>query len=259
MDDVDVKATAPSYDTLIEQALRASVRGWDFGWLRGRTSGGSLSWDYGGRAAALLPTARRLLDMDTGGGEFLSGLSPLPPYVVAMEGWQADVACSRLRALGVAVVSGVAERIPMRDSTFDVVLNRHGGLNAAEVARVLSPGGRLLTQQVGSRNGLELNEALGAPPPVDPEGWTLATAVDLLERHGLKVVDAREEMADYVFHDVGAVVFQLRAVSWQVRDFDVGGYERPLRALHERILAEGGFVSRDHRFLLEAVRPGGRR
>ncbi len=242
---------------LVEQAIQASVRGWDFSWLRGRVSGGDPSWAYTERALSLLPTAQRVLDLDTGGGEVLASLSPLPRATVAMEAWRPNIAIARerLRPLRVPVLGGSAEHIPVREATFDLVLNRHGALNAAEVARVLVPHGRLLTQQVGSRNGLDLNVALGAPPPTDPESWTLAVAVDRLRHCGLHVLDAREEMVEYVFHDIGAVVFQLRAVPWQVRDFDRDRYDRSLRALHERICSEGAFTARDHRFLIEAELP----
>ncbi|GAA2674540.1 class I SAM-dependent methyltransferase [Nonomuraea recticatena] len=245
-----------SYNDLVGQALHASLRGWDFSWLRDRTSGGSPSWRYTERASALLSAAPRLLDLDTGGGEVLASLAPLPRHTVAMEAWQPNIpiAAERLRPLSATVLGGTADAIPVSEATFDLVLNRHGALNAAEVARVLTPGGRLLTQQVGTRNDVELNVALGAPAP-DPEAWTLAVAVDRLRRYGFRVLDAREEMIDYVFHDIGAVVFQLRAVPWQVRDFDLNRYERPLQSLHERICSEGAFTVRNHRFLIEAALP----
>ncbi|MEV4216629.1 class I SAM-dependent methyltransferase [Nonomuraea sp. NPDC049725] len=243
------------YEDLVEQAVRASVRGWDFAWLRGRTSGGTPSWSYTARASALLASARRPLDVDTGGGEVLASLAPLPPRTVALEGWPPNlvVAARRLGPLGVAVLGGSAELLPARDAAFDLVLNRHGGLDAAEVARVLEPGGRLLTQQVGSRNDLELNAALCAPPAATADGWTLDVAVRRLRRAGLRIADAREEMTEYVFHDIGAVVFHLRAVPWQIRDFDHERHAGPLRALHERITSDGGFPVRNHRFLVEAV------
>ncbi|MCA2224760.1 methyltransferase domain-containing protein [Nonomuraea aurantiaca] len=212
---------------------------------------------YAERASSLLPAARRLLDLDTGGGELLASLAPLPRHTVAMEGWPPNISIAdrRLRALRVAVLGAAADQIPVRGAAFDLVLNRHGALNAAEIARVLVPHGRLLTQQVGSRNGLELNAALGAPPATDPASWTLDVAVDQLRDAGLRVLDAREEMVEYVFHDIGAVVFQLRAVPWQVRDFDLNRYDRRLRALHERLCSQGAFTTRDHRFLIEAELP----
>ncbi|WP_101787483.1 class I SAM-dependent methyltransferase [Nonomuraea indica] len=247
----------PSYDDLVEDALHASLSGWDFSRLRDRTSGGSPSWRYAERASALLSAAPRLLDIDTGGGEVLASLAPLPRHTVALEAWPPNVpvAATRLRPLRAAVVGGTADAVPLSEAAFDLVLNRHGALNPAETARVLAPGGRLLTQQVGSRNDLELNVALGAPSP-DPEAWTLAVAVDRLRDHGFDVVDAQEEMIPYVFHDIGAVVFHLRTVPWQIRDFDPERYGRPLRSLHERIRSAGAFTARNHRFLIEAVLPG---
>ncbi|MGW2146741.1 class I SAM-dependent methyltransferase [Nonomuraea bangladeshensis] len=243
-----------SYDELVEQALYAPLLGWDFSWLRGRTSGGSPSWRYTERASALLSAAPRLLDLDTGGGEILASLAPLPRHTVAMEAWRPNIAIAaeRLRPLNATVLGGTADAIPVSEATFDLVLNRHGALNAAEVARVLTPGGRLLTQQVGTRNDLELNIALGAPLP-DPEAWTPAVAVDRLRHYGFHVLDAREEMIDYVFHDIGAVIFHLRAVPWQIPDFDHERYEGPLQSLHERICSQGEFTVRNHRFLIEAV------
>ncbi|MDR8407256.1 class I SAM-dependent methyltransferase [Nonomuraea sp. 3-1Str] len=251
----------PGYDDLVEQAIQASVRGWDFGWLRGRTTGGQPSWAYAERASVLLATTRRLLDMDTGGGEVLASLAPLPRHTVAMEGWQPNIpiAAERLRPMNVSLLGGAADRIPARDATFDLVLNRHGALDAVEVARVLAAGGRLLTQQVGSRNGLELNLALGAPPSADPESWTLGIAVERLHDCGMLVLDAREEMVAHTFHDIGAVVFHLRAVPWQVPGFDHKRYEKPLRRLHEHMRSEGAFTLRDHRFFIEAELPRTRR
>ncbi|MEV0196571.1 class I SAM-dependent methyltransferase [Nonomuraea sp. NPDC050691] len=244
----------PSYHDLVDQAVQASLRGWDFSWLRGRTTGGKPSWAYTERASMLLPETRRLLDVDTGGGEVLASLAPLPRHTVAVEGWQPNIpiAARRLRPLNVTLLGATADRIPAREAAFDLVLNRHGALDAAEVARVLTAGGRLLTQQVGSRNDLELNLALGAPPSADPESWTLAGAVERLHACGMRVLDAREEMIEYTFHDIGAMVFQLRAVPWQVPGFDHNRYEKPLRVLHERIRSEGGFTVHGHRFLIEA-------
>ena len=58
------------------------------------------------------------------------------------------------------------------------------------------------------------------------------------------------------FFDVGAVVYFLRKVIWTVPDFDVDRYRDRLRALHERIQADGAFVSTAPRFLIELAKPG---
>ncbi|MEV4350596.1 GNAT family N-acetyltransferase [Actinoplanes sp. NPDC049596] len=77
------------------------------------------------------------------------------------------------------------EWLPVSAGAFDVVLDRHGRLDAAETARVLSHGGTLLTQQVGSDDCAAINEALGAPP-ADAEEWNADVAVDRLSAAGLR-------------------------------------------------------------------------
>ncbi|WP_416371136.1 PASTA domain-containing protein [Streptomyces sp. MB09-01] len=105
---------------------------------------------------------------------------------------------------------------------------------------------------MGSRNQPELNEAVGIPSPADPDGWTLDVAVEALEGAGLRVTTAREETSPYTFHDVGAVIFQLRAIPWQFPGFDPSAHEPALRRLDRRIKSTGGFTAHDHRFLIEA-------
>jgi hypothetical protein len=58
------------------------------------------------------------------------------------------------------------------------------------------------------------------------------------------------------FHDIGAVVHFLRKVVWTVPDFTVDRYRYRLAALHDRIAADGPFVSHAQRLIVEARRPG---
>lgn len=249
-------AAAGSFDHLIAEAGSADFGGWDFSWLRGRTSSNEVSWSYTDLARRAIAGASRLLDIDTGGGERLAALQPFPVRTVATEGWAPNVpiARRRLEPLGVEIRRAGDDRLPVADGEFDLVLNRHGQLDAAELWRTLAPGGVLLTQQVGCHNDLELNVALGSPSGVHP-GETCADAVAALRAVGFRIVEAREEMPDYVLYDIGAVVYQLLAVPWQIPDFDVERYRPRLRALHERILRDGRFVARDHRFLIRASKP----
>ncbi|MGW8779904.1 class I SAM-dependent methyltransferase [Streptomyces sp. NPDC055796] len=244
--------TAHDYEKHVAEARQATMSGWDFGWLEGRAHGEGPSWDYAEHARALLPYAGSLLDIDTGGGELLASLAPLPPRSAATENWPPNlrVARERLAPLGVEVHHASGSNLP--PGPFDLVLDRHGALDAAAIRAALAPGGRFLTQQVGSRNQLELNEALGIPSPADPDGWTLDVAVRALEAAGLHVTTAREETSPYTFHDIGAVVFQLRAIPWQFPGFEPSGHEPALRRLDRHIRAAGGFTVHDHRFLIEA-------
>jgi hypothetical protein len=53
---------------------------------------------------------------------------------------------------------------------------------------------------------------------------------------------------------VGAIVYQLRAVPWQVRDFTPQRYDRELRRLDAVIRTHGAFTATAHRFLVSATR-----
>ncbi|GAA3204060.1 class I SAM-dependent methyltransferase [Dactylosporangium siamense] len=239
------------FEQLVADALAAPVEGWDFAWLVGRSQGGQPSWSYRDLARSQLDRASSLLDVDTGGGELLSDLAPLPAHAVASEAWAPNVkvAADRLAPLGVIVRQSTGP-LPADDDEFDLVLNRHGACDAVELARVLRPGGMLLTQQVGSDDCASLNTALGAPPAYPAGSWDAAVAGAALTAAGFTLVEVREEHPELTFTDVGALVFQLRMVPWQVPDFTVARYDEALRRLH----ALGPIVTHAHRFLILASR-----
>jgi SAM-dependent methyltransferase len=244
--------TSAEYDHLVGEAAGVPVTGWEFAWLDGRAVGSDPSWSYPELARPLLRPAHSLLDLDTGGGELLVELAPLPPHTVAVEGWAPNVpvARDRLTPFGVSVVT----ELPGGENEFDVVLSRHGRLPAEDIARLLRPGGTLLSQQVGSDDLKDLNAELGAPPPY-ATSWTAKEAVAALEAAGLTVTDVREERPPLTFHDVGALVYQLRAVPWQIRDFTPQRYDRALRRIDAVIRTHGHYTATAHRFLVQASRP----
>jgi SAM-dependent methyltransferase len=243
------------FEQLVAEAAAVPLQGWDFSWLNGRTLGSEPSWSYPDMARELLRDCQSLLDVDTGGGELLSCLAPLPARAVAVEGWAPNVpvARERLASLGVEVRFAPDSTLPVESASVDLILDRHGRLNAEEVARVLRPGGTLLTQQVGSDDCAQINEALGAPAAYDTP-WNADVATHALSAAGLTVIDARQEWPPFTFCDIGALVYQLRAVPWQVKDFTIDRYEAALRRVDTQIRAGGGYRVRAHRFLIRAAK-----
>jgi SAM-dependent methyltransferase len=197
--------------------------------------------------------------LQSGGGEMLAGLPELPPLLVASEGYAPNVAVAarNLRPRGAHVVATNADRaaLPFGGETFDLVTSRHPVQTWwDEIARVLRPGGRYFSQQVGPDSVRELGELFVGPWPAgsarDPEAARRAA-----DAAGLTVTDLRVERLRTVFDDVGAVVYFLRLVVWIVPGFTVAAYRDRLRDLHEQIERDGPFVAHASRFLIEATKP----
>lgn len=248
-----------SFDKIVAEAERAPFSGWDFSWLKGRYVEGTVSWNYRQRVLHRIRSAKRLLDMGTGGGEFLSSLQPFPEQSFATEGYPPNVAIARslLAPLGVRVLPIVGAELPFEDGFFDLIINRHEGYAPSEVYRVLAPGGFFLTQQVGARNNIELYELLDLKSlgkttfSARPE-WIMDYAVGELGEVGFHILVQKEKFPVSRFFDVGALVYILKAIPWDVPNFTVDGYRKRLRKIHRLIQREGSLEVTSHRFLIEA-------
>jgi SAM-dependent methyltransferase len=245
------------YEDLVTEARGAPFHGWDFSWLRGRSHQAEPSWSYTDRARDLIAGATSLLDVCTGGGELLASFAPLPRHSVATESWPPNVplARARLSPLGVELRVPEGNELPAADAEFDLVLNRHGAAPAPEIARVLRPDGTYLEQGVGVHNLSDLNQALDAPNGAYAQTSTLAATTEALRAAGLEIIDGQEEMPEHTISDIGALVYFLTAVSWQVPDFDPDRYEPQLRRLDTTLRTNGPLTFHDHRYLIEARKP----
>jgi SAM-dependent methyltransferase len=259
---------------LLDEAERQPFAGWDFSWLAGRTRVEPLPWDFEAEVTRAARRSPDLLDMGTGGGERLSQLSVRPALTVATESWPPNVpiAARRLRPLGIPVVqsdgapnnvdqaadlsrSSAGGGLPFRSATFHLVTNRHESFVAAEVARVLMPGGRFLTQQIALPWADDFYRLLDLPlPPPPPRPWALSLAVAQVEAAGLTVIASAEGYEARAFHDVGAMAWYLKAISWGIPGFTIAGFRRRLARLHAQIAANGPLVIRVPHFWLEAQR-----
>jgi hypothetical protein len=166
------------------------------------------------------------------------------------------LARKNLEPLGVEVLEATARSLPVADQSIDLVINRHGGFDPAETFRALAAGGTFLTQQVGAQTNREIHEALGAPPRGRETSETLGEMREATESAGLVVERAEEAMAGHRFMDAGALVWYLKAIPWEIPDFEVDRYADPLVQLHRRIESEGPLGVTFHLVFLIAHRPG---
>jgi len=250
--------TDAGFDALVAQALAQDFAGWDFSYLEGRWQEEGIAWDYRQIVFERSREVEALLDMGTGGGEFLATLVPLPPRTWATEGYppNVSVAQKRLAPLGVGVVpvTGEEELLPFSDEAFDLVINRHEAFDAAELWRILKPGASFITQQVGGQYALGLNERLQDQVDYAYTDWSLERALSQLQGAGLQIREARQEFPHLQFFDIGAVVYYLKVCPWQIADFSVERYHERLLALHRHIQATGALKISGHYFFIEATR-----
>jgi SAM-dependent methyltransferase len=256
---IDVTAD-PLFERLLAEAQAVPVDGWDFSWFNGRASEQRPSWGYAGLLARRMAAATAALDLQTGGGEVLAGIPSVPPVLCATESWPPNLTIARrnLAALGGSVVQAVDDQpLPFRSGSFDLLVSRHPTVVLwEEIARVLRPGGRYLSQQIGIGSNRELYEFLMGPQP-HPEGDGTERAVRRLTAAGLVAEDVRHESLEVRFDDIAAVVVFLRKVVWTVPDFSVQRYRGRLADLHEQIQRAGPFVSHSQRVLVAASKPLG--
>lgn len=237
------------------------MEGWSFAAMSstGRTDADPLPWSYGSIVIPWIDRAESLLDMGTGGGELLSHLRPLPAETHATEGWPPNilVAQARLEPLGVTVhpFEREDEPLPFGDAKFDLVINRHEAYNPVEVFRVLKPGGRFITQQVGGRNNRDLNDLFETGPAFDNSSWTLDRAAQEAIAAGFQIIDQHEAFPASRFYDVGALVFYLRATPWHIAGFSVEAFRAKLFEIHLLIESQGWLEIGEHRLLIQAERP----
>ena len=246
------------FERLVQEAMDSDFSGWDFSAFEDRWVEEPPSWEYRALVEERLRDATALLDMGTGGGEFLSSLKPLPVTCLATEAYEPNVpvARSNLEPLGVQVVHVEGDgHLPFLDEQFDLVINRHESFAPGEVMRILAPGSFFVTQQVGGRDNVEINALLDAP--VDPQyaGWDMDAALLGLERSGFAVSEALEGYPETSFLDIGAVAFYLRTIPWQIPGFRLDDYRERMFRLHQRIQRRGPLTVRSHRFCIVAQKP----
>jgi len=232
--------------------------GWGFSYINDRVVDAPLTWSYTSMLLPLIRKAESLLDMGTGGGEFLSSLVPLPKHTCATENYEPNVSIAKkqLEHLGVKVFyCKDKEHFPFKDKEFDLIINRHEFYSQTEVYRILKPNGIFITQQVGDKNNSKLKLLLTGREESENEiKWNLDYAVNNLETTGFEILERKENITSTRIFDVGAIVYYLKAVPWELPGFSIEKYYKKLLEIHSHI-DERGYLeldSNNHRFIIKA-------
>ena len=199
--------------------------------------------------------ARSIVDLGTGGGEVLARIvTGVQGRVVATEEWavNAPIAAERLRPLGVAVVRADSLRLPFADGAFDLVLDRHEALAPSDVARVLAPGGTVITQQVGNDNWPEFSQFMETT--VFPDHFNIYQRG--FAAAGLTIEDARWHEERVAFGSLGDMVYMLLVSPWSYPAFDTARDIDKLLALEDALGTADGIVAKEMHYIIVARKPG---
>jgi len=254
------------YDYLVSE-YNQPFSGWDFSYLKDRQVDVTAHalWDYTATVLAAMREAVSMLDMGTGGGERLASfaaLQSLPASTCATEGYAPNVpvARQRLAPLGVTVCAiDDDDHLPFADEQFDLIINRHASYAPGEVLRILKPGQRFITQQVGDQTNRRLHELLDYAPKAtfypgaeQKHAWNLDYAVHELQEAGWRIIERQEELYPTRYYDVGAIVYYLKAIPWEIPEFSVAKYFDKLLEVDRLIKCEGYVDVLFHRFFIVA-------
>jgi len=232
--------------------------GWDFSVLDGHMRADEPEWEFEQDCRSAMAGAQRIADLGTGGGERLLDLvtrvDVTGKSVVATEGWEPNIAVARqgLAPQGIEIVGYDSEqdaRMPFADGSFDLVMSRHEAIEMKEIARVLAPGGRLLTQQVSGDDAEEIHDWFNTP--FDYPHVTSRRFVEDLEAAGLRVDVVDDWRGTMEFESVTALVTYLALVPWDAPDFSVSEHEAQLTALD----ADRPISVTQRRFRVYATKP----
>ena len=233
----------------------AHIHGWDFSHIAGRSKEEPLPWDYRRVIEKYLTPEQRLLDIDTGGGEFLLSLGHPYENTAATENYPPNVALCQKKLLPLGIDFRPAAgngQLPFPDASFDVVIDRHGDFNPVQIGRVLKPGGLFISQQVGAENDRELVTLLCGQVPMPFSEQYASLAADGFRRAGFTILRQEEVFRPIRFYDVGALVWFARVLPWEFADFSVDTHFSNLLQAQKILEETGAIEARIHRFLLVA-------
>lgn len=231
-------------------------KGWDFKYLDGRWENEILPWDYKMIVEENLKSHLKLLDMGTGGGEFLLTLHHPYDNTSVTEGYPPNIElCYKvLSPLGIKVYPIKEDDIlaDVPSNYFDIIINRHESYQESEVRRVLKQNGIFITQQVGANNNRDLATFFDNNHQSQYPNMTLKIAEKQLIKAGFEIIDGREYYPKVKFFDLGAIAYFAKIITWEFKDFSVEKHFDKFLILKKEIDQKGYIESTEHRCLIVA-------
>ncbi len=244
----------------LTEEKQAHIKGWDFSHIQDRyREDNDLPWHFKAIIKEYLNDDMQLLDMETGGGEFLLSLNHPHKKTAAIEGYPPNIKYCEEKLLPLGIdfkAADGAEILPFADNTFDIITNRHGDYNILELKRLLKDGGLFITQQVGAENDRELVKLLLGDIALPYPDLYLDKIANQFDKAGFEILQRAEAFRPIEFYDVGALVWFAKIIEWEFPNFSV---EKCLDHLYkvQALLEKNGVIKgQTHRILLVCRKKG---
>ena len=234
---------------LLEESI--GIKGWDFSIIEGKYEQEELPWDYKGIICSYLKKDMKILDMDTGGGEFLLSLNHPYENTNAIEAYEPNIKLCKEKLLPLGInFKEYHDDIPFEDESFDIIINRHGSYDINEIKRCLKKGGIFITQQVGEDNDYELVQKVLPNTPKSFPSMNLNNQRTKFEQANFKIINSQEFYGSIKFFDIGAFVWFSSIIKWEFVDFSVEKCFDRLLIINNEIDKKGYVEGKIHRYLI---------
>src|SRR5690625_4958730 len=196
---------------------KEKFEGWDFSRIRDDWENETLPWDYASIIKRYLSSDLELLDMGTGGGEFLLSLNHPYGKTSVTEGWKPNIELLKRKLVPLGIKLAAIDDddiIDYDDNRFDIVINRHESFKVSEVKRVLKPNGVFITQQVGGENGNRLSKMF--IPDFQPRyrSFNLKNTQRDLVESDFEIILADEYFPYQKFFNMKALIYYAKIIEW---------------------------------------------
>ena len=240
----------------LQEEESKTFKGWDFSYLDGRWEDEELPWSYRDIVLKYLNPSLYLLDIGTGGGEFLLSLNHPYKNTSITEGYKPnyELCLDKLGPLGIKVYNYVGDEIfkTIDDNQFDIVINRHESYNEKELKRILKPNGLFITQQVGAYNNKDLATFFDENHIDQFPEMILENCLERLKHNKFQIIYKNEYYPMLKFYDLGAIAYFAKIIKWEFLNFNVVDNIDKFIVLQEELNTKGYILSKQHRFIIVA-------
>ena len=244
--------------TLYEKWKREEEKtfcGWDFSNISGYCST-ETPWDYRSIVKSFLKNKMNLLDMGTGGGEFLLTLSHPYEKTWVTESYMPNISLIKKNLIPLGIHLCEVDKdsdLDLSDNFFDIVTNRHESYDLGEIRRILKRDCLFITNQVGGDNNIMLSSRLidGYKPKYPNHNLNNEKTKFISE--GFEIIYSNEAIMPSMFYDVATIVRYAKIIEWEFPNFSVDKCLDRLYELHDEICEKGYVASNESRFIIVAV------